>query len=111
VPTSSDVRAVRVVGDPQNGLAIEVTLSPRRSRELFNYTAAHLGEELAIVLDGKVIWTPVVTVPTSYLMLQPKVGYASAPPSLRVSVVVRSQARPDARRPMLQAARPSVRMG
>lgn len=63
VLTSSDVRAVRVVGDSQNGLAIEVTLSPRGSRELFNYTSAHLGEEFAFVLDGKVISTPVITVP------------------------------------------------
>jgi preprotein translocase subunit SecD len=59
---ASDVTAVRVlhVGDSQDALSLDVSLTPDAGRRLEAFTAAHVGERVAILVDGETVMTPEV---------------------------------------------------
>jgi hypothetical protein len=58
--TEADVRHARASEDPLGNPAIMAVLDDEAGRALHAYTAAHVGEPLAIFLDGKLVSVPVV---------------------------------------------------
>lgn len=59
VMTGANLRSAEVVLDPQDGTpVVSFELTPDGATIFSDYTSAHVGEFLAIVLDGKVISSP-----------------------------------------------------
>jgi len=55
-----DVAAAELArgGDEGDVPALDVTLTPEAARRIEELTAAHVGERVAIVVDGRVVMTP-----------------------------------------------------
>ena len=61
--TTADVSSARVVNAPGGLFAVEVNFREEASALLSRATAAHVGNPVAIVLDGRVVAAPVVRSP------------------------------------------------
>lgn len=59
---ASDVTDVRVRGDGDER-SLDVSLTPDATRRLQEFTAAHVGERVAILVDGERVMEPVVREP------------------------------------------------
>jgi preprotein translocase subunit SecD len=66
-PTSivggSDVTGVQAAATRAGNDALEVTLSEKASSTLLHYTMAHVGQKIAVLVDGKLVNAPVVLEP------------------------------------------------
>jgi len=58
--TGKDVATAQVAKDNANKPAVEITFTQEGGKKLAQVTAAHQGKPLAILMDGKVIFAPVV---------------------------------------------------
>jgi preprotein translocase subunit SecD len=63
VMTGAELDTVGVVNDPTQGFQISFTLKPAGAQAFSAYTSANVGKYLAIVLDKRVISTPVINTP------------------------------------------------
>jgi preprotein translocase subunit SecD len=59
-----DFASASVTGDGARAV-LNVRLTPDGARRMRDYTAAHVGEALPLVVDGKVVHAPVIRVPIS----------------------------------------------
>jgi preprotein translocase subunit SecD len=63
VMTGAELDTVGVINDPTQGFQISFTLKPAGAQAFSDYTSANVGKYLAIVLDKRVISTPVINTP------------------------------------------------
>lgn len=69
VLSSHDFAGARVEAR-NGGSVVEIQLSAEGARKLRDYSAKHVGEDLAIVLDGHVVSAPKLRVPISGALMQ-----------------------------------------
>lgn len=58
--TSKDVAAAQPAKDANNKPTIEITMTDQGAAKLAKLSAAHLGKPLAMMVDGKVLFAPIV---------------------------------------------------
>jgi preprotein translocase subunit SecD len=62
-PISLKVAKVKTSVDPAAGPAVEIALAPESAKALENFTRAALGQKTQLLVDGEVIFEPVVREP------------------------------------------------
>ncbi|MDD4170239.1 MAG: protein translocase subunit SecD [Desulfotomaculaceae bacterium] len=94
VLTGSQLKNATEVKDPQSGkVHVDLEFEPDGAKIFAEVTAANVGKQLAILLDGKVLQTPTVNEPIPNGRAQ-ITGYESLPEAHNIAILLKSGALP-----------------